>query len=322
MSTRSFVIQLADGSLSPTQGDVTSANARLYTTVAGQRRLELMIWEDTPGQVPPQAFVGVAVTTLPLQTPAYTAFDVTLRVANDGTVGVNVTLSGHASHASLFRLRRRAWATDRLNHLMQASGKLNDLLSYWGAELTDAERREVEELISKLDDALAGGSIDDVGMDRLNYEGETMARQIELIRARDTLICALLAYGGAYLTLAQQQQLFQLQATLTSARQRGDRPSALALIEANDHAFDALGAPLIVLVHAMTALQSRRLPAQVASTVQAAVREVEQGLSQNNDQQVSHGLSQLMYTLDGTMQALQQQHQAVRVSTRPIDVIP
>lgn len=322
MSTNSFVIELANHKMltvPPPLGHSALATAKLYTTLPDQERVELVVWEDAPSGSSPRSFVGVAVIPLPSRLPAHTPLKVTFEERGSEVV-VSVSAGSQQGSAQTATLRRRRWETSRLAHLLQACGKLNALLAQWGDELTTAERRQAEELRGDIEAALAGTTLSDSDTDQLSYEAETAAYQLGVIRARDALLAAVLAYGRKYLTPAQDQRLHQLQSALSAARARNDRLRTMALIEENEGELDALGGPLLLLVHARAALESRRLPQASAVPLDAAVREVEQGVSRKQDQQVRHGLTQLMYMFEGVVTTLQQQQ--VVVSRRPIDIVP
>ncbi len=323
MKKSHFLIQLADDGmfaipLSP--DNLSRACGHIYTTLPDQQRLDLIIWEDKPGKPHSRSFVGRAVIHLPPRLARHTSIEVSIRVGASEAVSVTAQVRGKPETEQTLTLHRRSWDTNTLNHLLQASRKLNQLLNYWSGEFTDKERRIAKDLADRIDQTLAGTYVDDV--QQLGYESATVAYQLHQIRARDALISAILIHGRKYITPAQEQQILQFQIALSAARQLSDLSKAMAIIEEHERIIDSLGDSLLVLIYAKTALDAPQIPEAVKSILRDAVQNVEQGISHNNQSQTDEGLNQLMYSIENAFRTLEEHHKALERSNLPLDTIP
>lgn len=183
--------------------------------------------------------------------------------------------------------------------------RLTTLLNRWGAELTNAERDEIQTFIGRLDEATGEPSEPDAPLDDLLFRADEIVRYTAAARARDALLTAIIASAGRYLSADQLDTIRRIQANLWQARQRGDLLVCMAIAEESDRDIKALGAPLLIVAHARTCLEQGRLSPNLAQQVRVALQDVDDGLDADNDQRIRQGVTTLAAVLDDVLRELE-----------------
>jgi molecular chaperone DnaK len=183
---------------------------------------------------------------------------------------------------------------------------LTTLLDRWGTELTDAESREIQTYVARLDETRGRPSESDaLPLDDLLFRADEIARYTEAARARDALLTAIIASAGRYLSAAQLDNIRRIQENLWQARQRGDLMACMAIAEESDRDIKALGAPLLIVAHARTCIEQGRLSPSLAQRVRVALQDVDDGLNADNDQRIRQGVTTLAAVLDDVLRELE-----------------
>jgi len=264
------------------------------TSVEGQRRLEIAIYEGPHQLAQRNELCGHVTLPLPEGTARGTPINVSFGLAEDRTLTVAVKIRAAGVAGKTVRLQHFGRLDpERQQQVEERRERLTAFLDRWTDELEPAEARAFYEVIDEIDQLLLGQSGGGPA-EALLARADELVKVATTVRGSTAYINAVKVAAGKYLAQEDRDELDRHLESLEQARARADWTAALAVADNARVAMDGYGEAVEILVLCRTFASQGRLSPSLTHRVQGAVRTIDQGLTDGQTELAERGMSVLI----------------------------
>jgi len=265
-----------------------------YTSGAGQRRLEVPIYEGHHELAQQNELCGYVTVPLPNEVPANTSVRVSLGLAADRTITVVVRIQVASAESKVVQLQRFGRLDPVHQQRVEAFRvKLTETLDRRAQELTSAELAAFYRTLDELDEVLIGGP-GSRPVDALLAQAEALKQSAESVRGEQAYVSAVIAAAGRYLSPDDVELLTRYREELKAVRERADWTAALVICENISAAIKALGEGVRIIVLCRTFANQGSLSPALTHRVHGALRLLDAGLDAEDSTAAENALTLLM----------------------------
>ncbi len=291
-----------------------------YTSTAGQRRLEVYIYEGANPVANQNELLGIVTMGLPEGLPRDTPVSIGLGLDADRTLTVAVKLRTSKGEAKNVRIRRYEINPEKKRRIEEYREKVTRFIDKWEEELTEAEWINFNKIIDQLDQTLIeGNGLNGQALDSLLENIDKFTEIASSIRGSSAFITATLVNGGKYLSQSQREQLIEWEKGIHEARERGNWLSAETIANVASEAINQLPSPLLLVIYSRTFANQNSLSPSLAHRIYSALRNVDEGFESNDQSLMGQGIDTLFDLWDEVQQELDKQNIAIPPIVRPSD---
>jgi len=260
------------------------------TAVAGQRRLEVAVYEGFDEIAQKNQLCGIVSMPLPPNLPRGAPISIGFGLNGDRMITVVVKLrsgGGEDKHVTFDQFVD----PDRLRKIEEHREKLTRFMDRWQNELKEAERQDLQGIVNELESAGVSNQVKQI--EPLIARGDAILEQIIEIRGTDANISNFLFACSKYLSEQQRTMIASWIADLDQARERADWTGAFAISGQIDQDMNQFSDTLHVIARCrICALQDKLSPA-LSHRVTAALSHLDDGVDKNDKEVVDRGIAEL-----------------------------
>ena len=292
-------IQLNDGRMAVvipkgTNYPTPSTIARdFYTAIAGQRRLELTVYEGEMPIAQQNEFCGIVTLALPPNLPRSSPISVGFGLDSDRTITLEVKVRG-TKDVKKVRFRHHRLDPDLMRRVEEQRDKVTEFMDKWDEELTDAERVAFHQLLDEIDQAVnEESSTHRQPIEPLLLRSKATVDLVSEIRGHQAYMSSVLVFAGKYIGEALRQQLLSYMRDLQEAREKADWSTAESIYNEAHQLTNNLSDTVQMVVYCRTLASQGSVSPALANRIFDASRVLDEGLDSNNKKQVEQAISQL-----------------------------
>ena len=291
-----------------------------YTSVAGQRRLELAVFEGEMPIAQQNELCGLVTLALPPNLSRNSAVSIGLGLDSDRMITAEVKVHDGSNEVKRVRFHHHPIDPGLMKKIEEQRDKVTAFMDQWEEELTEAERTAFHEVLDQMDQSIN----EDTGPRRQPIEPllERVKANIELvgdIRGREAYMGAILMSAGKYLQEDLRQQLAALRKELHEAREQADWATADAICKESKEITGNLSQSIQTIVYCRALAAQGSLSPALANRVYAALRKMDEGLDANNKQQVEQALVELTELHEAALKELENKKVDTKITTKVVD---
>jgi hypothetical protein len=263
------------------------------TATAGQRRLELCVYEGPQELAQRNELCGYLTVPLPEGIPARSLVSVSFGLDADRTITVSVQIHAASSTPKTARLQHFGRLDPEMQRKVETGRQaVTGLLDRWTKELTAEELAVLYRTADGLDQLAAGS--DRRSVDAAVAEAEKLADTISTLRGEQAYVGAVRSAAGRYLSESQRRTLDAFHGAIQDARERGDLLAARAVADNAEAEIESYGDGVRTLVYCRTFLSQGDLSPALAGQVRAALRRLDDALERDQQDEVRDAMRTLL----------------------------
>ncbi|MFJ1702565.1 Hsp70 family protein [Kitasatospora sp. NPDC088346] len=244
ITPKNLGIELNDGRLAviipkntsyPTSAPVSR---EFVVSGSGRQRLEVAVYEGEHEIAQLNELIGHLTLRLPAGLGGRTPVDVSFGLDRDRTITLSVRIQG--GDEKTVKLERVTLDPELKVQVEDQQRQIESFTDRWGAELTEAELREAQQLMDTLDDMAAGqtkGQSVDAALERAQFQLKAQ----RWVRGSEAYLSLFLHYCEKHLDPSDLSRLRAVAAELRLRREAADWEGAMAAAAHADELCDSLG---------------------------------------------------------------------------------
>lgn len=263
-----------------------------YTSIPGQRRLEVPVFEGSEAVAAANDKVGVITLVLPESLPQRTPVEVAIGVDKNRTLTVVVRVLSSDMPAKEATIQRSSsLSAEQRQEIEKAREEVFAFVDQWQRELTDAEKSALHTLVDRLDQTL--NLARSQALAPVLEDARTLLSLASEIRGTDAYASNMLFYVGEYMPQERVNEMEHLLGELEDARQRADWRNAQSVCKKIDDVLSHLGNAYHMINQMKAAARHGRLSPSLTHRIESALFNLEKGLDTANGERTNQGMSML-----------------------------
>ena len=301
ITAKDYGIELIDGSMSViiekgTPIPTDTMHREEYATVAGQRRLEIALFEGPHPTAQANDFLGIVTIPLPAGLPARTP--VTVGIGLDDSRVITTEVHVHAPGVTPRRveIERHPLDPEQRRRLDDVRDRLTRFIDRWDREITDAERPYFYQQVAVLDDALTRGGAVAPGrpsVDEVVQQTEDLIWKTSEVRSTTAVVHNMLDDVGKDLHDAERETLGRYEESIRQARARADWQAGLAIMKQADEAVFGLNDNVLMIQRLIYATNHLRLHPSLNNRIKTAVDAFDGAFERGTEEDLERTLNDL-----------------------------
>jgi molecular chaperone DnaK (HSP70) len=297
ITSKSLGIELVDGRMAVlidkgTPFPLTTPSAKdFYTTVDGQARLDVAVFEGEQPIAQQNEMCGMVTVMLPPSMPRTTPVSIGLGLDRSRTIQVEVKVRG----SDVVRKATFSHNLDpeRIKKVATCREEVLKFVDQWNEELTTAERQSFQDTLSEIEAATQVDSVRAPEIEPMLRRVMDLTGLARSVRGTDAWLSAIRRNAGRYIDRTKLAELEQIQSELQTAREHADWEAGRTLLRREDEATSTLGGRIILIVNCVTLAEQHKISQGLAQRVFTARGHIDEGLNSGDAQDLEAGLSSL-----------------------------
>lgn len=293
-------IELQDGRLSElipvaTPFPVPAINRTYFTSSAGQRRLEINVFEGDKVVARDNDLVGIITIPLANNYPKGTPIEIALGLDKSRNIDVSVRVNPPTGESRKDVLQRERLRPDLQQRVAETRDRIAGFLDEWEMELLEVETGVLSEMMERCERLMSGSGAKNttsLELEDMIANASLKLAEITKIRWASAVLSNLIDRGEGLLPDDKIRSLRALDGRLDHARQSRDSIIAMKVADEVEKALDALGAfaaPILAENHA----DSGKLSPSLANRIHTTSGTIRSGMRTGDEANVEAGFRTL-----------------------------
>ncbi|WP_371501209.1 Hsp70 family protein [Kitasatospora sp. NBC_00374] len=285
ITPKNLGIELNDGRLAviipkntsyPTSAPVSR---EFVVSGSGRQRLEVAVYEGEHEIAQQNELIGHLTLRLPAGLGGRTPVDVSFGLDRDRTITLSVRIQG--GDEKTVKLERVTLDPELKVQVEDQQRQIESFTDRWGAELTEAELREAQQLMDTLDDMAAGqtkGQSVDAALERAQFQLKAQ----RWVRGSEAYLSLFLHYCEKHLDPSDLRRLRAVASELRLRREAADWEGAMAAAAHADELCDSLGHTFRMLTMCNVYVNQSLVSPALAQRIMAELRGLDRAVESAN----------------------------------------
>ncbi|MFF0410929.1 Hsp70 family protein [Kitasatospora sp. NPDC004745] len=258
---------------------------------SGRQRLEVAVYEGEHEIAQQNELIGHLTLRLPAGLGGRTPVEVSFGLDRDRTITLSVRIQGGGEKT--VKLERVTLDPELKVQVEEQQRQIESFTDRWGGELTEAELREAQQLMDRLDD-LAAGQTRGQSVDEALERAQRQLRAQRWVRGSEAYLSLFLHYCEKHLDPSDLDRLRSVAAELRLRREAADWEGAMVAAQRADELCDSLGHTFRMLTMCNVYVNQNMVSPALSQLIMAELRGLDEGVEAPNMEKVNRHMSNLL----------------------------